>query len=76
MMKQMWTVFDMETDYHSEEVKIIGNTALDRGWAKEILKNKSTGEIIRNLFNYLWISSRDSNGAWKQTYVICNKRSE
>ncbi len=76
VMKQMWTVYDVETDYHSEEVKIIGNTALDRGWAKEILKNKSTGEIIRNLFNYLWISSRDSNGDWKQTYVICNKRSE
>ena len=76
LMKQMWTVFDVETNYHSEEVKISGNAAIDRGWAKEILKNKSSGEIIENLYNYLWISSRDINGIWKQTHVICNKRSE
>ncbi len=72
----MWTAFNVETNYYSEEVKIIGNTAIDRGWAKEILKNKSSGEIIENLCNYLWISSRDINGIWKQTHVICNKRSE
>jgi ketosteroid isomerase-like protein len=76
LMKQMWSVFDVETNYQSEELKITGNIATDRGWAKEILKNKSNGEIIENLVNYLWISRRDTNGVWKQTHVIWNKRSE
>jgi ketosteroid isomerase-like protein len=74
LMTQLWNVFDVTINYHSEEVKITGDTALDRGWAVERLTNKSTGEVIENLYNYLWISCRDLNGTWKQTHVICNKR--
>jgi hypothetical protein len=40
-MKQMWSVFDVETNYQSEVVNITENIAIDRGWAKEILKNKA-----------------------------------
>ncbi len=76
LMKQMWAVFDVETNYHSEKVEIMGDTAIDRGRAKETLRNKSTGEIVVNMVNYLWISNRDTNGVWKQTHVIWNKRSE
>jgi ketosteroid isomerase-like protein len=76
LMKQLWTVFDVKTAYHSDEVQIIGNTAVDRGWAKESLTNKSTGEVIENLLNYLWISRKDENGIWKQTHIIWNKRVE
>lgn len=76
LMKQMWDIFDVETSYHCEKVEINGNTAIDRGWAKETLRNKSTGEVIENLVNYLWISSKDTNGIWKQTHVIWNKRAE
>jgi ketosteroid isomerase-like protein len=76
LMKQMWSVFDVETNYHSEKVEINGNTAIDRGWAAETLKNKATGEITKNLVNYLWISNRDTKGVWKQTHVIWNKRAE
>src|SRR4051812_20018628 len=68
LMEQMWTVFDVVTDYQSEEVRIIGNTAIDRGWTNETLTNKITGEKIDNLFNYLWVSSKDSKGIWKQTH--------
>jgi len=76
MMKQFWEVFEVKTDYYSEEVKIIGDTAIDRGWAKETLKNKKTNELTENQSNYLWISKKDKNGVWKQIYVIWNKRSE
>jgi len=41
------------------EVKIIGDVAIDRGWAKETLKNKQTDEFTENLANYLWISKKD-----------------
>jgi hypothetical protein len=74
LMQRLWSVFDVKITYHSEEVKITGNTALDRGWAKERLMNRSTGEVIENFYNYLWVNCRDMNGTWKQTHVICNKR--
>ncbi len=76
MMKQLWEIFEVKTEYHSEEVKIVGDTAIDRGWAKETLTNRKTNEPIENLVNYLWISKKDKNGIWKQTYVIWNKRSK
>jgi ketosteroid isomerase-like protein len=76
LMKQLWEIFEVKTEYHSEEIKISGDTAIDRGWAKETLKNKKTNELIENGSNYLWISQKDENGIWKQTYVIWNKRPE
>jgi ketosteroid isomerase-like protein len=76
MMKQLWAIFEVKTEYHSEEVKIVGDMAIDRGWAKETLKSKKTNELTENRSNYLWISKKDKNGIWKQTYVIWNKRPE
>jgi ketosteroid isomerase-like protein len=48
LMKQFWAMFEVKTEYKSEEVKIIGETAIDRGWAKETLKNRMTNELIPN----------------------------
>jgi len=74
LMKQLWAIFEVKSEYHSEEVKIVGDTAIDRGWAEGTLKNKKTNEITENRSNYLWISKKDKNGIWKQTYVTWNKR--
>ena len=76
LMQQMWSVFDVQIDYHSDGVEITGDVAVDRGWSKETLKNKLTGESVDNVFNYLWVNRRDENGVWKQTHVIWNKRPE
>jgi ketosteroid isomerase-like protein len=76
LMKQFWAMFEVKTEYTSEEVKIVGDTAIDRGWAKETLKNKETNEITENRLNYLWISKKDKNGVWKQAFVMWNKRPE
>lgn len=75
LMQEFWKIFDVKTQYNSEEVRIDGDTAFDRGWALEILKNKQTGEVIENRLNYLWVSRKDKSGAWKQIYVMWNKRS-
>ena len=56
-------------------MKIVGDTAVDRGWAKEILKNKQTNEFTNNLVNYLWISKKDKM-VFGSRYGIRNKRSE
>ncbi|HEY8561519.1 MAG TPA: DUF4440 domain-containing protein [Pyrinomonadaceae bacterium] len=74
LMRRMWSVFDVATVYESEAVDVTGDVAIDRGSAKETLRNKTTGESVENSFNYLWISKRDENGVWKQTHVIWNKR--
>jgi ketosteroid isomerase-like protein len=74
LMRQLWSVFDVATNYRSEEVTVVGETAIDRGWAREILTDKVSGEVVENLFNYLWISRRDERGVWKQTHVIWNRR--
>ena len=76
LMRGLWMMFEVKTEYQSEEVKIVGDTAIDRGWAKETLKNKKTNEITEHRANYLWFSQKNKNGVWKQTYVIWNKRSE
>ena len=76
LMKQLWEIFEVKTEYHSEEVKIFGDTAIDRGWAKETLINRQTKELIETRSNYLWMSKKDENGIWKQIYVIWNKRPE
>src|SRR5690349_6902926 len=39
LMRQMWTVFDVTIVYESEAITIMGDTAIDRGSAKETLKN-------------------------------------
>jgi ketosteroid isomerase-like protein len=74
LMQQMWSMFDVTIVYDSEAVSIMGDTAIDRGSAKETLRNKVTGDSVDNLFNYLWISKRDENDVWKQTHVVWNKR--
>jgi ketosteroid isomerase-like protein len=76
LMKGLWEIFEVKTEYHSEEVKIFGDAAIDRGWSKEILTNKQTNEVIENRLNYLWMSKKDEKGVWKQIYVIWNKRPE
>ncbi len=77
MMKEMWEAIDVKIEYHSEEVKVVGDIAIDRGWAKSTLKDKKTGTVTTGgTGTYLWISQRDKNGVWKQTHVIWNSRSE
>src|SRR5687767_12527552 len=39
LMKQLWEIFEVTTEYHSEEVRIVGAMAIDRGWANETLRN-------------------------------------
>ena len=64
----MWEMFEVTTEYHSEEVRIVGAMAIDRGWVEGTLRNKKTSKLIENRSNYLWISRKDENGIWKQAY--------
>lgn len=73
-MKQMWDALDVKIEYHSEEVKIVGDIAIDRGWAKQISTDKKTGKSVSENDSYLWISQRNNEGVWKQVYITWNNR--
>ncbi len=73
-MKQMWEALDVKIEYHSEEVKVVGDISIDRGWVKQISTDKKTGKVTTEGGSYLWISQRNNDGVWKQVYVIWNNR--
>ena len=69
------TIFDeYETELGSgyEDVKVDGDMAYGRGFAKVWLTPKSGGEKIYSESKYLNILERQSDGTWKTTHDIWN----
>jgi uncharacterized protein (TIGR02246 family) len=69
------SIFDeYETELESgyEDVKVDGDLAYGRGFAKVWLIPKSGGEKIYSESKYLNILERQSNGTWKTTHDIWN----
>ena len=64
--------YDTELESGYEEVKIDGDLAYGRGFAKVRLKDKSTGEVTVSTAKYLNILERQSDGSWKTTHDIWN----
>jgi uncharacterized protein (TIGR02246 family) len=69
------SIFDeYETKLESgyEDVKVDGDLAYGRGFAKVWLKPKSGGEEMYSESKYLNILERQSDGTWKTTHDIWN----
>ncbi|WP_373524185.1 SgcJ/EcaC family oxidoreductase [Aquiflexum sp.] len=64
--------FESELESGYEDVKIDGNLAYGRGFAKVWLTPKSDGEKIYSESKYLNILERQSDGTWKTTHDIWN----
>ena len=69
------TIFDeylteLESGY--EEVKVDGDLAYGRGFAKVVLHPKSGGEPIVSTSKYLNILERQADGSWMTTHDIWN----
>lgn len=60
----------LESGY--EDVKVEGDLAYGRGFAKVRLKDKVTGEETVSTAKYLNILERQSDGTWKTTHDIWN----
>jgi uncharacterized protein (TIGR02246 family) len=60
----------LESGY--EDVKVDGDLAYGRGFAKVRLKDKVTGEEKTSTAKYLNILERQSDGTWKTTHDIWN----
>lgn len=61
---------ELESGY--EELKVDGDLAYGRGFAKVRLLPKSGGESISSTSKYLNIMERQSDGTWKTTHDIWN----
>jgi len=64
----------LESGY--EDVKVDGDLAYGRGFAKVRLKDKVTGEETASTAKYLNILERQSDGSWKTTHDIWNANEE
>lgn len=64
--------FDTELESGYENVKVDGDLAYGRGFAKVWLTPKSGGEKIYSESKYLNILERQSDGTWKTTHDIWN----
>ena len=60
----------LESGY--EDVKVDGDLAYGRGFAKVKLKDKVTGEEKTSTAKYLNILEKQSDGTWKTTHDIWN----
>jgi len=61
---------ELESGY--EEVKVDGDLAFGRGFAKVLLHPKSGGEPLSSTSKYLNIMERQSDGTWKTTHDLWN----
>lgn len=61
---------ELESGY--EEVKVDGDLAYGRGFAKVLLRPKSGGEPISSTSKYLNILERQADGTWMTTHDIWN----
>jgi uncharacterized protein (TIGR02246 family) len=64
----------LESGY--EDVKVDGDLAYGRGYAKVRLKDKVTGEETMSTAKYLNILERQPDGSWKTTHDIWNGNEE
>jgi len=60
----------LESGY--EEVKVDGDLAYGRGFAKVTLYEKSTGDTLNSSSKYVNILERQADGSWKTTHDIWN----
>lgn len=64
--------FETELESGYEDVKVDGDLAFGRGYAKVWLTPKTGGEKIYSESKYLNILERQSDGTWKTTHDIWN----
>ena len=62
--------FDLRIEYVSEEIRVDGDVAYDRGTYSQTLGPKCGGTEASENGNYLWLYRRAADGTWKMARVI------
>lgn len=71
-MREFLGQFDMAIQYVSEETRIHGDMASDRGTYSQTLTAKAGGAPIPENGKFLWLYSREPDGFWKMSRVMWN----
>jgi len=71
-MRGFFDAFEVTIAYVSEETRIAGNLAYDRGTYTQSLKPKGGGDELKESGNFLWLYQHASDGSWKMSRVIWN----
>ena len=64
--------FDLTINYVSEEIRVAGDLAYDRGTYSQTLVPRAGGKAMSEKGNFLWIYGRGSDGTWRMSRVIWN----
>lgn len=72
LMRAFHGAFEVQVEYHSQEIVVFGDWAFDRGTEHYVLKPKAGGDPIEKSGNYLYLYHRQADGSWKQSRVISN----
>jgi ketosteroid isomerase-like protein len=75
VLQAMLSQFDRELVCESAEIVVDGSLAFDRGSFSQTLREKGTGEVLRERGHYLWVYVRRGPD-WKLARVIWNGGSE
>ncbi|WP_373493681.1 SgcJ/EcaC family oxidoreductase [Aquiflexum sp.] len=70
--QSIFDAFETELESGYEDVKVDGDLAYGRGFAKVWITPRSGGEKIYSESKYLNILERQSDGTWKTTHDIWN----
>jgi len=71
-MRAFLAQFDLTIDYVSEEIRVDGDLAYDRGTYSQTLVPRTGGKAVSEKGNFLWIYGRGSDGTWRMSRVIWN----
>ncbi len=74
--QSLFDVYNTELESGYEEVKVEGNLAYGRGFAKVWVTPKAGGERTYSESKYLNILERQEDGSWKTTHDIWNSVKE
>jgi ketosteroid isomerase-like protein len=71
VLRAMLSQFERELACESAEIVVDGSLAFDRGSFAQTLREKGTGDVIRERGHYLWVYVRRGTD-WKLARVIWN----
>ena len=72
-LSKLFALYEVRIEVVIIDIAICGNTAIDRGWHKLILKPKAGGDPELRRYRYCEIWQKRADGSWRIGFFISNK---
>jgi ketosteroid isomerase-like protein len=70
---KLFSRYDVQMEMVIIDIAILGDTAIDRGWHKLILRPKCGGDKEVRRYRYCEIWQKQADGSWKIGFFISNQ---